>query len=203
MTRTALALHHSQIKIKLSTLMSWLSLSHPPSAVLPRSPAHTIKYTYIMSYPVHWWASQESILRGLQEGSEQDSLHAISRWIQMCGMFCQAISGRWDLHSRQELSVLSHWSQLEGPSWDPLPHSVGKVQRGLFRFGFGNWKEIKEELEYFGAKYSEEELETHYYAYYLSQEDYLPVFLPLSRNLQVTNPSSKNDASRSPSARSV
>lgn len=49
------------------------------------------------------------------------------------------------------------------------------VQNFLFRYGFGNWKEIKDNLEFHNCKFTEFEIESHYHSSYLTDQSFMPV----------------------------
>jgi hypothetical protein len=48
---------------------------------------------------------------------------------------------------------------------------------GLARHGFNNWADIREQMDFYGAKYTADELESHYYECYLANEEFMPVVL--------------------------
>lgn len=72
-------------------------------------------------------------------------------------------------------------SQLLSPPGQPFNNCCyWKVSRSIVfelkqRWGFGNWYEIRDYMEYFGVKFTEEQIEEHYNKYFLNEKTYYPV----------------------------
>lgn len=83
--------------------------------------------------------------------------------------------------SEEYLIVMKTESPLLDLHW-PAKFELGLIL-AIERYGFGNWCEIKDRLEYIGCKFSEEEIRNHYESLYLGEKDFMPVLFELWKKI--------------------